>query len=82
MRVQSDRLIPRDTEVEIRFALPESSGLLASTARVIWGRPPSPRQPANMGIQFLGIDGDSSRRIQDFVHTHAKLQESAAGSAA
>lgn len=82
MCVESDRLIPRDTEVEVRFALPESATLLASTARVIWGRPPSPSRPANMGIQFLAIDGESSRRIEDFVHTRVEPHSSAASSPA
>jgi uncharacterized protein (TIGR02266 family) len=80
--VESDRLIPRDTEVEVRFSLPESPQLLAPTARVIWGRPPSSSRPAGMGMQFLALDGDSSRQIEDFIHTRAPQRASAAGHAA
>jgi uncharacterized protein (TIGR02266 family) len=66
--VTADRIIPRETEVELEFLLPEGRAPLSSTARVVWGRDRSPQGPAGMGLQFLALDHESTRQIESFVY--------------
>ena len=69
--VAADRIIPRETEVEIEFQLPEDSEPLSSTARVVWGRERSAHGPRGMGLQFLALDRRSTHQIDSFVHERA-----------
>jgi uncharacterized protein (TIGR02266 family) len=69
--VSADRIIPRETEVEIEFQLPEDPAPLSSTARVVWGRERSGHGPRGMGLQFLALDRHSSLQIDSFVHERA-----------
>jgi uncharacterized protein (TIGR02266 family) len=69
--VAADRVIPRETEVELEFQLPESPAPLASTARVVWGRERSRHGPRGMGLQFLALDRHSTNQIESFVYERA-----------
>jgi uncharacterized protein (TIGR02266 family) len=69
--VAADHIIPRESEVEIEFLLPEAKAPLSSTARVVWGRERSTHGPAGMGMQFVALDRTSSREIESFVYERA-----------
>lgn len=74
--------LPRETEVDLAFSLPEMKRPLLSTARVVWERPASESIGAGMGLQFLAIDRESSHRIENYVYAHSKQAVSqAVGSA-
>jgi uncharacterized protein (TIGR02266 family) len=66
--VAANRVLPIESEVALQFLLPKAPEPLSPAARVVWGRDRSPRGPAGMGLQFLALDGESSRRIESFVH--------------
>jgi uncharacterized protein (TIGR02266 family) len=66
--VAADDIIPTETEVEIEFQLPETSAPMSSTARVAWARDRSTTGPAGMGLQFLALGREVSRRIESFVY--------------
>ncbi len=72
MFVQAAEPLPPDTEVELRFALPDSGSELAPTAKVVWRREHSGSAAPGMGLQFLRIDRDSADRIDDFVYQNAR----------
>lgn len=71
MFVQASEPLPPDTEVELRFALPDSHDEIAPTAKVVWRRERSPMLPPGMGLQFLRLDRASADRIDDFVYQHS-----------
>ena len=84
--VEADRSLPPQTELGLRFQLPDAPGPLASTARVIWQRRSCTEAPAGMGLQFLALDRWDAQRIESFVQDHASapvepgVPESAAAS--
>ena len=72
MFVEIEQMGPEpDTEVQLEFTLPELAQALAPTAKVVWRRRPTPGQRCGMGLQFLKLDRDAARQIDDFVYEHA-----------
>ena len=73
--VEAERSAPRETEVQLRFALPNFEIPLTPTAQVIWSRDRTLDAPMGMGLQFLAIDRESARRIDDFVYERAPVRQ-------
>lgn len=68
--VESECPLPPPGEIALEFALPEGSGLVCSTARVVWQHDAPPH---GMGLQFLALDRTASQQIEDFVYERAPL---------
>jgi uncharacterized protein (TIGR02266 family) len=66
-----------DTEVQLEFLLPDATDTLAPTAKVIWRRMQSPTVRPGLGMQFLKLDRNVAKRLDDFVYEHAAAQGSA-----
>jgi uncharacterized protein (TIGR02266 family) len=65
--VESRHLVEPWSEVELTMRLPETQAWLASTAQVIWTRPPAPRHIAGMGLRFLALDRRTERTLSEWV---------------
>jgi uncharacterized protein (TIGR02266 family) len=73
--IETERTAAPATELHLRFALPNTSMPLSPTAQVIWCRKRAGDAPTGMGVQFLALDRDSARCIDDFVYERAALGE-------
>jgi uncharacterized protein (TIGR02266 family) len=80
--VESDRELLPDSEVQLEFALPESDGVVAPTAKVVWRRPASRAVAAGLGLQFLKLDREAARRLDEYVYERAALDQTTADGAA
>jgi uncharacterized protein (TIGR02266 family) len=69
--VESEPTALRNTELELRFELPDSPTPLAPTAEVVWCRERNERHSAGMGLRFLALDRESTQRIDDYVYQRA-----------
>jgi uncharacterized protein (TIGR02266 family) len=70
--VETDCGAPPGAELELQFQLPD--GDVWTTARVVWRREDAPNAtalPDGIGLQFLRMDGETARRIEQFVHERA-----------
>jgi uncharacterized protein (TIGR02266 family) len=60
-----------ETEVGLRFALPQINSEFSPTAQVIWRiERDTPEFGMGMGLRFLEIDGTQERRIDDYIFHH------------
>ena len=67
--VETECDAPPGTEVELDFHLPDSGYAVSTSARVVWLREDESEE--GMGLQFLRMDGDTSRRIGEYVSERA-----------
>ena len=62
---------PEGMKVNLRFWLPSSDKLVATTGEVVWHNSPDKglriSHPPGMGVRFLDLDGDDARMIAEFV---------------
>lgn len=65
--VETEEVLHARAEIELALELPETPLSLASTAQVIWTRPPREDWGGGMGLRFLGLDRPTARRISDYV---------------
>jgi len=80
--VEADAVMPSETEVELEFELPETEQPLHSTARVVWAREgETPGTRSGMGLQFLALDREASRKIETFVFERARHDDPARSAA-
>ena len=79
MFIELEELGPEpETELQIEFSLPELSHALAPTAKVVWRRRPhGAGDRCGMGLQFLKLDRDAARQLDDFVYEHAGAETDA-----
>ena len=77
--VEAERTAAPDTEVELRFELPDSRAPIAPTAEVIWCRERTREHAAGMGMRFLALDRASAQRIDEYVYQRAGRLEDAPG---
>jgi len=77
--VEAERAAAPDTEVELRFELPDSRVPIAPTAEVMWCRERTPQHAAGMGMRFLALDRASAQKIDDYVYQRAGRIEDAPG---
>jgi uncharacterized protein (TIGR02266 family) len=64
--IEADWAPPGGAEMQLEFALPGARSY-APSARVVWERA-GPGTPPGMGVRFVAIDRESSRRLDSFVH--------------
>jgi uncharacterized protein (TIGR02266 family) len=76
--VESERDLPPDSEVQLEFALPETRDALAPTAKVVWRRLATRTLAAGLGLQFLKLDRDAARRLDEYIYERSSLENLAA----
>ena len=77
--VEAERAAALETEVELRFELPDSRVPIAPTAEIKWCRPRTPDHAAGMGMRFLALDRNSALRIDEYVYQRAGRIEETPG---
>jgi uncharacterized protein (TIGR02266 family) len=73
--IEAERTAAPQTEVALRFDLPDSKQPILPTAEVMWCRERTPRSAAGMGMRFLALDRQSVVRIEDYVYQRASRLE-------
>lgn len=66
-----------DTQLRLSFALPESALRIAPTARVVWRRFETEGLRPGMGLQFLELDRESARQLDEYVYARSALPDDA-----
>jgi uncharacterized protein (TIGR02266 family) len=79
--VSAPRTAVPETELGLAFTLPGQNLRIEPTARVVWQREASGAVPGGMGLQFLALDREGSRSIDDFVYERAVVRPGSAGAA-
>jgi uncharacterized protein (TIGR02266 family) len=73
MFIESENILPVDSELVVKFKLPDSDRIIVSNARVAWTNDPDaikkPSLPPGMGIQFLDLSLDDLHSIRAFLNT-------------
>ena len=69
--LEADASVEPESELRLRFTLPERPDSLAPTAKVVWRRPASTTLRPGMGLQFLRLDRPSAQLIDSYVYEHA-----------
>ena len=76
METQTRAPAELDSEVRLRFALPERPQEYSPTAQVVWrSSDDTPAQVAGMGLRFLEIDSDAEKELDDYVFHHRFSRE-------
>jgi uncharacterized protein (TIGR02266 family) len=77
--VESEHALAPDSEVRLEFTLPESPDAISPTAKVVWRRPASRAVAAGIGLQFLRLDREAARRLDEYVYERAALETTESG---
>jgi uncharacterized protein (TIGR02266 family) len=72
--VEAEASAEPDTEVQLEFLLPDETDTLSPTAKVVWRRFQSPTVRPGLGLQFLKLDRDVAKRLDDYVYERAATQ--------
>jgi uncharacterized protein (TIGR02266 family) len=65
--VETPRILEAHSELELALALPEATGVIASTAQVVWTRARGRTREPGMGLRFLGLDRRTARALADYI---------------
>lgn len=67
--IESELPLAVHSHVTLEFALPGTGLRIAPTARVVWTRLDTDAAgQTGAGLRFVGIDGGSARRLEEYVH--------------
>jgi uncharacterized protein (TIGR02266 family) len=79
MFVELETVPEPDTEFELEFTVPETSIVVQPTARVVWRRLSGDQsQRSGMGLQFLKLDRDAERWLEQYVYERGARTDSPA----
>lgn len=65
--IKNETVLPVDTELALRFRLPEDLDIMDIAGKVVWAKQASKESPAGMGIEFVRISSENRRKILSFV---------------
>jgi uncharacterized protein (TIGR02266 family) len=69
--IESGMILPEDTELTVKFNLPNSDTIIIANARVAWVNDPlllkKASLPPGMGLQFLNLSVEDMRTIRTFL---------------
>lgn len=68
MFVEADETLEPDTELALEFRVPDSEVWAHPTARVAWRRPQCETLRPGMGLQFLKLDRETARWLDQYVY--------------
>ena len=77
--VEAEASVEPETELQLEFLLPNEADTLAPTAKVVWRRMQSPTIRPGLGMQFLKLDRNAAKRLDDYVYEHAATPVPAEG---
>lgn len=75
MFVESETALEPASEVQLEFKLPEWPRSLSPTAKVVWRRPSSRMVASGLGLQFLKLDREAARHLDEYVYERAVLDD-------
>jgi len=71
--IESSMILPEDTELIVKFNLPDSDTIITTNARVAWTNDPlflkKASLPPGMGLQFLDLSMEDLHTIRTFLDT-------------
>jgi uncharacterized protein (TIGR02266 family) len=71
--IESKMILPEDTELTVKFKLPDTDTIIVAKARVAWQNAPpvlkKPSLPHGMGLQFLDLSLDDLHNIRAFLES-------------
>lgn len=69
--IESSLILPEDTELTVKFNLPESDTIIVVKSRVAWTNDPGSLKkislPPGMGLQFLDLSSDDMYAIRTYL---------------
>jgi uncharacterized protein (TIGR02266 family) len=69
--IETAKILPVDTQLQIKFKLPAMERIITCSARVAWTNdadaPKKPALPPGMGIQFLNLSQDDMYAIRVYI---------------
>jgi uncharacterized protein (TIGR02266 family) len=69
--IESSMILPEDTELTVKFNLPDSDTIISARARVAWLNDPLDLKkaslPPGMGLQFLTLSMEDMHTIRTFL---------------
>jgi CheY-like chemotaxis protein/Tfp pilus assembly protein PilZ len=73
--VETDQSFALQTELDVRFILPDTGATLRSTAEVVWrGLEERSRDRFGIGVRFLEIDGSAVRQLDDYIFERVAIR--------
>lgn len=78
MFIEADGALEPAPEFDLEFCVPETDHWIRSTARVAWRRPQDDSGRLGLGLQFLKIDRDASRWLDEYVYEMTPPQNESA----
>jgi uncharacterized protein (TIGR02266 family) len=78
MFVETDIALEPDSEFEVEFTVPDTSIVVQPTARVVWRRPVGHELGPGMGLQFLKLDREAARWLDQYVYERSTQVEAPA----
>jgi uncharacterized protein (TIGR02266 family) len=71
--IESSMILPEDTELTVKFNLPNSDTIISVSARVAWVNDPLELKkaslPPGMGLQFINLSIEDMHTIRTFLDT-------------
>jgi len=69
--IESSMILPEDTELTVKFSLPDSDTIIIAKSRVAWTNSPDSIKkaslPPGMGIQFLDLSMEDMHAIRTYL---------------
>jgi len=69
--IESSMILPEDTELTVKFNLPESDTIIVAKSRVAWTNDPGSSKkislPPGMGVQFLDLSSEDMCAIRTYL---------------
>lgn len=71
--IETDSILPVDTEIVVKFKLPGADRIIAANVRVMWTNEPGATKkaslPPGMGLRFLDLSLDDLHAVRAFLET-------------
>jgi len=69
--IESSMILPEDTELTVKFSLPDSDNIIIAKSRVAWTNGPDSIKktslPPGMGVQFLDLSMEDMHAIRTYL---------------
>jgi len=69
--IETSMILPEDTELTVKFKLPDSDAIIVAKVRVAWTNGPEALKktalPPGMGLQFLNLSPEDMRAIRTYL---------------
>jgi len=77
--VETNQSFAMNTELDVRFVLPDTGATLRSTAEVVWRKVDDQIDDRfGIGVRFLEIDGSAVQQLDDYIFERAAIRSAMA----